>query len=156
MSVTNDLPVIVKEGNKMLYHVSATPGLKVLKPKVSSHKKPYVYAVDNIVTGLLFGASHDDFDLFILTDDNGKPEIYECYPNAFETIYKGKNCYVYELNEEGFLRGMTNWDAELVCESDVPVQNEILVQDLYKRLLEEEACGNIQYIDISIVPNIKK
>jgi len=38
---------------------------------------------------------------------------------------------------------MTNWDAELVCENDVPVHNEILVQDLYSRLLDEEAKGNL-------------
>ena len=59
----------------MLYHVSNTGGIKVLKPKISSHKKPYVYAVDNIVTGLHFGAPHDDFDFLIYTDENGKPVV---------------------------------------------------------------------------------
>lgn len=127
----------------MLYHVSKTPGIKVLKPRVSSHKKSYVYAVDNLVIGLLFGAQNDDFDFIKLTDDKGKPVIYECYPNAFELIYKDKSCSVYEIKEEGFLRGMTNWEPELVCENEVPVQNEIVVENLYSRLLEEEAKGNL-------------
>ena len=62
-----------------------------------------MYAVDNIVTGLIFGAHHDDFDFLIYTEDDGKPVICECYPNAFEFIFKGKSCFVYEVNDEGFL-----------------------------------------------------
>jgi len=80
----------------MLYHVSATPGLTVLTPRVSSHGKAYVYAIDNLVTGLLFGARHDDFDFLLDTDANGTPEIYECYPDAFRKVYQGKTCSVYE------------------------------------------------------------
>lgn len=127
----------------MLYHVSNISGIKVLKPRISSHKKAYVYAVDNIVTGLLFGAPHDDFDFLITTEESKKPVIYECYPDAFELIFKGKSCSVYEVYEEGFLRGMTNWDAELVCENEVPVRSEIFIGDLYCRLTEEAARGNL-------------
>lgn len=100
----------------MLYHVSNVSGIKLLKPGISTHKKAYVYAVDNIATGLLFGAPHDDFDFMISTEGNGKPVVFE---------------------------GMTNWDAELVCEKEVPVQREIYIKDLYGRLLEEEARGNL-------------
>ena len=52
----------------MLYHVSEKPGLKVLRPHASSHGRAYVYAVDDLVTGLLFGAGHDDFDLYLSND----------------------------------------------------------------------------------------
>lgn len=127
----------------MLYHVSKTCGLKVLKPSVSSHNKPYVYAVDNLVTGLLFGAPHDDFDFMISTEDNGIPVIYECYPDAFEIIFQDKSCSVYEVNGEGFLKGVINWDAELVCENEVPVQREIFIEDLYGRLTDEATRGNL-------------
>ena len=54
----------------MLYHISKIAGLKILKPQVSTHKKAYVYAIENVVTGLLFGAPHDDFD-FIISEENG-------------------------------------------------------------------------------------
>lgn len=53
----------------MLYHVSQTAGLSVLKPHLSSHGKPYVYAIENLVTGLLFGVKQDDFDFLIDTDE---------------------------------------------------------------------------------------
>lgn len=127
----------------MLYHVSSVSGLTVLMPRVSSHGKAYVYAIDNLVTGLLFGAKHDDFDFLIDADANGTPEIYECYPDAFSTIYQGKSCSVYELREDGFVRGVTSWNPELVCESEVPVEKEIKVTDLYNRLRKEASAGKL-------------
>ena len=94
----------------MLYHVSPNAGLKTLYPRVSSHKKAYVYAIENFVTGLLFGVKMDDFD--ISTNENGFPTVYECYPDAFKNIYQGKNCSVYVVDDEGFKRGLTSWSKE--------------------------------------------
>lgn len=128
----------------MLYHVSHKSGLKTLYPRTSTHKKPYVYAIANMVTGLLFGVKMDDFDFMISTDENDKPVVYECYPGAFQKIYQGKGCSVYEVSDEGFMRGMTSWEPELVCESEVGVIDEIVVADLYERLLEEEKNGNLK------------
>ncbi|MBQ8798669.1 MAG: hypothetical protein IJZ55_03775 [Lachnospiraceae bacterium] len=59
----------------MLYHVSSKMGLKTIQPHVSTHKKAYVYAIENMVTGILFGAGHDDFDFIIATDENNRPII---------------------------------------------------------------------------------
>lgn len=128
----------------MLYHVSSAPDIKVLEPRVSTHGKAYVYAIENLVTGLLFGAKKDDFDFFISTDEAGIPSCYECYPGALEEKYKDKSCTVYELSEEGFQRGKTSWSVELVCETEVPVQRSIYIPDLYIRLLEEEQKGNLR------------
>lgn len=127
----------------MLYHVSQKSGLKVLKPHVSTHKKAYVYAIENRVTGMLFGVKKDDFDFIISTDSDYKPSVYECYPGAFQSVYQGKSCSVYQVKEEGFLRGMTSWRPELVCENEVEVVDELVVGDLYQSLLEEERKGNL-------------
>ena len=127
----------------MLYHVSSKSGIKKLEPRVSSHKKPYVYAINNLVTALLFGARKDDFDFLMDEDELGRTVVYECYPNAFEKVYSGKGCYVYEVAEEGFLRGMTSWEPEFVCEDAVEVKREIAIEDLYQRLLMEENAGNL-------------
>lgn len=126
----------------MLYHISKTAGLKTLKPQISTHGKPYVYAVETVVTGLLFGAPHDDFD-FIISEENGVSLIMECYPDAFRRSFQDRKCSIYELGDEGFVRGMTSWDPELVNENEVAVLREISVNDLYARLLEEEAMGNL-------------
>ena len=128
----------------MLYHVSPKSGLKTLQPHISTHKKAYVYAIQDKVTGMLFGAKKDDFDLIISTDENGISNVYECYPNAFQSIYEGKSCSIYEVSEEGFQRGMTSWTPELVCENEVKVINEIIVKDLYQALLEEEQKGSFR------------
>jgi len=127
----------------MLYHVSNTHNLKVLIPRKSTHGKAYVYAVNNVVTGLLFGAKKDDFDFIVSVNKNGIPEIYECYKNAFETIYKGVSCSVYEVDDAGFLRGVTGWDAEYVSENEAKVLSETIVEDLFTRLCNEEEKGNL-------------
>lgn len=127
----------------MLYHISKTAGLKRLMPQVSTHGKPYVYATDSLVTGLLFGAPMDDFD-FIIESVNGIPAISECYPDALRTCYSGRQCFIYEVSESGFLRGMTSWSPELVSESEVDVLCETPVDDLLRRLLAEEARGALR------------
>lgn len=96
-----------------------------------------------MVTGLLFGAKHDDFDFIISTDDNGFTTVNECYPNAFINVFRDKSCSVYVVEEEGFQQGLTSWDEELVCDTEVAVQDEIKIGDLYERLIEE-AQGNLK------------
>lgn len=140
----------------MLYHVSAAHGISVLTPRVSSHGKAYVYAIDDLVTALLFGVRHDDFDFLLDTNDAGVPEIYECYPDAFRSVYQGKRCSVYEVKSDGFLRGMTSWSPELVCESEVAVERETVVEDLYSRLLLEREKGKLILHFYSDAPAYKR
>ena len=140
----------------MLYHVSSTPGIRVLQPRVSSHGKAYVYAIENLVTGLLFGVPHDDFDFMLTADDSGLPSVYECYPDAFRQVYSGKACTVYQVQEEGFLRGVTGWNPELVCEREVEVLSESHVPDVYARLLEAEADGKLILYRYCDAPEYKK
>lgn len=127
----------------MLYHISPRAGLTLLQPRISSHGAAYVYAVDNLATGLLFGAKKDDFDLLIDQDRQGRPEVWECYPDAFRQVYQGRSCWVYQVEEAGFLRGKTGWDPELVCPRPVPVAAAFPVEDLCRRLLEEQASGGL-------------
>ena len=127
-----------------LFHVSAVPGIEILRPQVSSHGRAYVYAIDNLAVALLFGAKHDDFDFILDVDEQGRPEVWECYPDAFRTVYEGKGCSVYEVSGEGFRRGVTGWDPEWVCETEVPVLSETAVEDLYALLLEKETGGELR------------
>lgn len=127
----------------MLYHVSNTQGIKTLEPRTSTHGKPYVYAIKDFVTGLLFGVRQDDFDFIISTRDDGKTEVYECYPNALKIKYRNQKCSVYELEETGFMAGQTGWSAEFVCDTTVNVMNEFIVTDIYETLLDEEKKNNL-------------
>lgn len=114
----------------------------MLQPRVSTHQKAYVYVVENLTTGLLFGAPHDDLD-FLIREEGNIPTLMECYPDAFRTKFAGKACSIYEVPEAGFLRNQTTWTAELVNESAVPVLREIAVPDLHSRLLQEETAGRL-------------
>ena len=125
----------------MLYHASPQPGLKTLIPHASTHGTPYVYALENPVAALLFGAKQDDFDFDISTDAAGIPTVSECYPGALEAVYQGKLCFLYQVSETGFLRNQTGWPDELVSPNPVPVLSETPIPDLYARLLSEEASG---------------
>ena len=124
----------------MLYHASKEKGLTFLEPHISTHSRPYVYAIRNKTTAVLFGAPKDDFDL--LTDEiDGIPHLYECYSNAVETIYRGKSCSLYSVSEEGFISGVTGWEPELVCENKVPVIREERMSDIFSYLSNAAAQG---------------
>lgn len=124
----------------MLYHVSPTMGLKVLEPRISTHGQPWVYAVADRATALLFGAKQDDFDFRIDTVEK-HPTVWECYPGALKACYQGKECAVYQVAEDGFLSGQTDWDAEWVNPAPVPVVEETHVTDLLFALCQAEQNG---------------
>ena len=118
----------------MLYHASQQSGIKELVPQMSTHGRKYVYAINNRTTAILFGASKDDFDI-LLDEADGKPVIFECYPNALRKIYLKKTCYLYVLREEGFLSNQTEWEPELVCEHSVPVVSEEKIENIYNEII---------------------
>ena len=118
----------------MLYHASQQSGIKELVPHASTHGKKYVYAINNRTTAILFGAPKDDFDILV-DESDGKPVIFEFYPNALRKIYFEKTCYLYVLSEEGFLSNQTEWKPELVCEHNVPVVSEEKIENIYNEII---------------------
>lgn len=130
----------------MLYHASNVPNLTVLEPRASTHGTPYVYALDSFAKALVFGAKHDDFDFDISTVD-GKLVVSECCPGALERVYAGRGCSVYAVADDGFERGRTGWDSELVSERATAVVSETRVDDLLKALRENAEVELVEYRD---------
>ena len=127
----------------MLYHASNIEGLERLTPHISTHGKPYVYAIRSRLMAILFGTPKDDFD--ILIDSNcGKAILYECYPLALEKIYSGKSCSLYTVEEENFQNGLTGWDEELVCSTPVAVISEEKIDDIYSEILRATKIGDCE------------
>lgn len=124
----------------ILYHASPKAGLTKLVPYASSHGEAYVYAIENPVTALLFGAPKDDFDL-LMDEKNGVPELWECRPNVLREVYSGRSCSLYTVPEEGFLGGQTGWQPEHVCKTPVPIVHEKRVPDLYEWLAAAQERG---------------
>ena len=119
-----------------LFHVSNTGNLRVLKPHISTHGKPYVYATENLAFSLLFGSkkSWGDFD-GIYGIENGIAYFYEAYEGALKRRFEGQVCYVYEVDPTNFEAGKTNFKGEVVSEKPVQVLSETKIEDLYNHLL---------------------
>lgn len=75
---------------------------------------------------ICFGAPKDDFDL-LMDEVDGIPVLYECYPGAFQRIYAGKNCSLYEVSEEG------------LC-----VMNEYSENTVYQSMLQDELAERVK------------
>ena len=129
-----------QKSSGILYHASCVAGLKELTPRASTHGEAYVYAIDNAVAALLFGAPKDDFDV-LMDEEDGRPILWECRPDALRAVYAGRGCALYAVPAEGFLCGQTGWRPERVCKTPVPAIREETIPDLYERLLAAEAEG---------------
>ncbi|MCL2621428.1 MAG: hypothetical protein FWD32_00105 [Firmicutes bacterium] len=126
-----------------IYHVSKTTDLKFIEPRISTHSKPWVYAINNLTTALIFGAQKDDFDFILGINKKGQTVLEETYPNAFEIIYKEKACSIYELENSGFCEDKTSWKAEIVSENKTKVIRETKINDLKSVLENEIKKGNL-------------
>ncbi len=140
-----------------LYHVSNVPNLKVLKPRVSSHGKAYVYATKNLEFSLLFGStkSKGDFDGTYGIKD-GVPYFYEAYEGAFRRRFEGEKCYIYEVDPTDFQEEKTTFKGEVVSEVPVKILGCEVVEDLYAYLNDLIAKGEIVFKKYSLDAEYQK
>lgn len=130
----------------MFYHVSSKKGLTEIEPKVSTHGKPWVYALTDPTIGLVF-AGRDD--LGFKADDkyrrygikNDTPEIYEFYCGCLDEIFKNKDCYVYELEDSGFIKNQTSWSPEWVSPNKTKVIGFRYIADILSEIKKLESEG---------------
>ena len=130
-----------------LYHCSHVPNLTVLKPRVSTHGKSYVYATPYLALSLLFGSkkSYGDFDGMYGINKEGKPNFYEAYEGALERRFKGESAYIYEVDPTDFEENKTSFSAEVVSEVPVKVIKCTKIEDLYTELLKLIQQGEIEF-----------
>ncbi len=132
-----------------VYHSSKVRGLKVLEPKPSTHKTPWVYATKDIASAAMFLG--DNFDFICQTGfSKGKPYIWERFKGAFDLGYKNKKGAIYYLKPDTFKEGMTSFTGEIVSEVPVKVEKEIFINDVQGFLLNLEKEGKLK---IFIFPN---
>jgi len=134
-----------------VYHSSKISGLKVLEPRISTHKKAWIYATKDIVTSAMFLG--DNFDFICQTGIQTLPYIWERFKGAFELAYKDKTGSIYILDGTNFKRGMTSWSEDLVSENKEKVKEEIRVNNVEEYLKE---LANKKQLDIYYYPNQPK
>lgn len=128
-----------------LYHASPTAGLTVLKPSVTAYfgKPRQVCLAALKPMALLYGIKHFEYTYGYTRDGDLYYEEY--FPGALEELYRGKGASLYRCSwREGMEK--TQIPNEYVSAAEVPVEEEILVPDVYEALLEEERLGTIRIV----------
>ena len=72
---------------------------------------------------------------------DGRQHYFERFPNQLESLYKGRQGYIYLLDStDGLTHGKGHsWESE----HDVPVSQCESIADVYSEILREESLGNI-------------
>lgn len=137
-----------------VYHSSEVPDLKVLEPRPSTHKIPWVYATKDIATTAMYLG--DNFDFICQTGfSKGKPYIWERFKGAFDLGYKNKKGSIYYLKPDTFKEGMTSFTPEIVSEVSVKVEKEIPIIDVQEFLLNLEKEGKLRIFMFPETPDGK-
>jgi hypothetical protein len=127
---------------KYVYHSSKVTGLKILEPRPSTHKIPWVYATKDIATAAMYLG--DNFDFICQTGFyKGKPFIWERFKGAFDLGYKNKKGSIYYLKPDSFKENMTSFSLEIVSEIPVKVEKEVIINDAKEYLLNLEKQGKL-------------
>lgn len=123
-----------------VYHASRRQGLRLIKPRRSTHGKAWVYAtVDPALAACFLGNLGGDFTCAVGRDPGtGKPFLCERFPGAFELRYRGVKGSIYVLPGEAFREGETGWEEEVVSPEPVVPLREIRVDDAARYLLALE------------------
>ena len=127
----------MKNNNNFVYHSSKNQGLKVLKPNISTHGKNWVYAATSLEMSAVFLSGRGG-DLTCQVGRNsttGKVFICERFKDAFEYRYNDISGSIYLLPEDKFVKEKTSWDEEVVCETEVEVIEEIIIDDVKSYIL---------------------
>ena len=129
---------------KEVYHASRKQGLRMIRPRRSTHGR-WVYATkDPVVAACFLGNLGGDFTCTIGRDPlTGKPFICERLQGAFELRYRGMKGSVYTLPGEPFREGETPWEEEVVSPEPVAPVHEIEVEDAADYLLRLERAGKL-------------
>lgn len=128
----------------ILYHGSDSAGLKELRPHISEHKKPYIYFASNPVVATLYTVhkAPRPYHWFPYGFNRDNTPVYtEYYPHALADVYRGQRGYLYLCSKLPALENPTEINCAYVCEKPVPVDRCIVLDDVYRSLLDYEKAG---------------
>ena len=138
-----------------LYHVSPAAGLTVLKPSVTEYfGKPRQVCLTALKPmALLYGVKHFEYTYGYTKERKLYYEEY--FPGALEELYRGKAASLYVCS---WREGMetTQIPNEYVSATEVAVEEEILIPDVYGALLEEERLGTMRIVRWPEVPEKRR
>ena len=124
-----------------IYHCSPTAGLTELIPgKPKSFDKPaLVYMTTLLPMALMYSIQNYEYSYGYTRE--GQIYFEEYFPNALETLYRGKSASLYLCTPRH--TESTPIPNEFVSKEAVPVIQEIHIPDACEALLEQERLGTL-------------
>ena len=127
----------------MLYHGTPIGGLSVIKANAQSHTtgKKVAYFTEDRCYALVCCRSPNENFVTMGPGKDGKQHYFERFPDQLRTLYSGKPGYLYLLESaDGLSRGKGHsWESE----TDVPVCQCEVIDDVYVEILKEERLGSM-------------
>jgi len=129
-----------------VYHALETQGLTLIKPSFSTHGERWVYATKDIVMAALF-LSGKGGDLTCAVGREGDiPYVCERFVGAFDYRYANVSGSIYVLPSETFIENETQWEEEVVSESEVTPVEEMRIDDVKGFLIEQSDNGKLKIL----------
>lgn len=130
-----------------LYHGSPVSGLKVLRPEVSEHGKPYVYLSADMAAAALYAVRpvESPYNWYPYGFDWDRTLVYtEYYADALADIYREKTGFLYRCSGAGISENPTGIPGVYVSQAPVTVLEEQEIPDMLVWLLEQEKRGHLR------------
>ena len=131
-----------------LYRGTKISGLKVMKPSLVNHDKPYVYATTDKIEAIIYSVKGGNYNYTNIYgyDDKGNRCLIERKKNCLERIYNTTGRY-YVLDDTSFKKHneLGVGDNEYVSSVPVKVIKEVKIDNVwdYFKKLESDGCLKI-------------
>ena len=131
-----------------LYRGTKISGLKVMKPSLVNHDKPYVYATTDKIEAIIYSVKGGNYNYTNIYgyDDKGNRCLIERKKNCLERIYNTIGRY-YVLDDTNFQKHkeLGVGDNEYVSSVPVKVIKEVKIDNVwdYFKKLESDGCLKI-------------
>lgn len=124
-----------------MYHGSPYRFSKLeLRPHYLVENRPACFASPKMDIAFLFLAQWSGSDLELSFDpETNKVNIYELYPNALESIFKGKSGYVYSVDPKPFVYLSQLWSPERVSFTSPEIWFTHYIPDAYSMIRNNHA-----------------
>jgi hypothetical protein len=137
--------IILGVKTMLLYHGSSTGGIRILKPRLADHDRPYVYlsTIEIAAAFYMVNAVARPYYWFPYGfSKSGNAVYHELYPHAIEEVSSGKTGYIYTVDaEENTVLPFKNIPCARLGTAPMNVRRCEEIRDCYTWFLQQENSG---------------
>lgn len=133
----------------ILYHGSNTADIRVLKPNLADHDRPYVYmtTIEVVAAFYLCNGVERPYYWFPYGFEGGSdiPVYHELYPNALKEVSEGVSGYLYEIHaQEDQVIPFKSIPCARLATEPIEVSDCVRVENAYDLFLEYVKQGRMK------------